>query len=130
MEIVNTPWGTYRKMYPRVYGDVGIDIDFVVKELYIMPCQSTSLQFHNHRDEVWYIQDGYGVVEIGDTTHDAFPGRKFKVAAGTKHRITCTSNEELFIVEVWYKNGKEHLSEDDIVRLEDNYGRADGKHSS
>jgi mannose-1-phosphate guanylyltransferase/mannose-6-phosphate isomerase len=82
-----------------------------------------SLQVHEGRDEFWQIVSGVGVgiVQIGDEIHAAYAGKTFFIPRGTKHRISNTSEEEyLTFTEIAMGD----VREDDIVRLEDDFGRS------
>ena len=93
------------------------------KVLFIAAGQSLSLQFHREKDESWYVQSGRCRIELGDTGEAVLSeeiveaGAAFRYTPGTVHRITAV--EYTTILEV----STPHL--DDIVRLEDRYGRAD-----
>ncbi len=91
---------------------------FLVKLLEVKDGERTSLQYHNQREEVWITLKGEGVAEVGEEKVLLLPGVVVKVERGVKHRIT--GKHGLTILEVWLG---EHLSEEDIVRLEDDYGR-------
>ena len=83
---------------------------------------SLSLQFHNEKDESWYVQSGKGTLELGEVGQAILnsevigAGACFRYRPGTVHRVTAL--EDLTILEV----STPHL--DDVVRLEDAYGRA------
>jgi quercetin dioxygenase-like cupin family protein len=94
---------------------------YVGKLLVINKGQSLSLQFHNVKDEAWYVLAGRAQLELGGPgermlDNDVIgPGESFHFPPGTVHRLTAL--EDTTIVEV----STPHL--DDIVRLEDRYGR-------
>jgi mannose-6-phosphate isomerase len=112
---VDKPWG-----YELIWADTEL---YVGKILFVREGCSLSLQFHNHKDETWYVQSGRAEVELGAagdrfTTREVVgPGAAFHLRPGTVHRITAI--EDTTVLEV----STPHL--DDIVRLEDLYGRAD-----
>jgi mannose-6-phosphate isomerase len=94
---------------------------YVGKLLFVKAGESLSLQFHRVKDESWLIQDGRVKVELG-SAGDALlkeevvgPGAAFRFRAGTVHRVTAL--EDATILEV----STPEL--DDVVRLEDRYGR-------
>jgi mannose-6-phosphate isomerase-like protein (cupin superfamily) len=94
---------------------------YVGKLLFVRTGQALSLQFHNQKDESWYVFEGRAVVEMG-APGDATPasevvpaGAAFRIRPGTVHRVRAI--EDTLIVEV----STPHL--DDVVRLEDDYGR-------
>jgi mannose-6-phosphate isomerase len=94
---------------------------YVGKILFVRAGQSLSLQFHNVKDESWYVQEGEAKLELGDTGQAVLnvevigPGACFRFRPGTVHRVTAV--EDTTIIEV----STPHL--DDVVRLEDRYGR-------
>jgi mannose-6-phosphate isomerase len=91
------------------------------KILFVKAGESLSLQFHNVKDESWYVLEGRAKLELGragDSILDEVviaPGEGFHFPPGTVHRVTGI--EDTRILEV----STPHL--DDVVRLEDNYGR-------
>jgi mannose-6-phosphate isomerase-like protein (cupin superfamily) len=111
---VEKPWG-WELIWAEAEAYVG-------KILFVRAGQSLSLQFHNVKDESWYVQEGRAKLELGDVgqailnTEVIGPGACFRFRAGTVHRVTAV--EDTTIVEV----STPHL--DDVVRLEDRYGRA------
>jgi mannose-6-phosphate isomerase-like protein (cupin superfamily) len=94
---------------------------YVGKILFVRAGQSLSLQFHNVKEESWLVQDGRASLELGApgqailNTEVIGPGASFHFPPGTVHRVTAL--EDTTIVEV----STPHL--DDVVRLEDRYGR-------
>ena len=110
---VDKPWG-----YELVWAETDT---YVGKILFVKAGESLSLQFHREKDESWLIQSGRAKVELG-SAGDAIlneevvgTGATFRFRPGTVHRITAL--EDTTIVEV----STPHL--DDVVRLEDRYGR-------
>ena len=94
---------------------------YVGKVLFVKAGESLSLQFHRVKDESWLVQDGRAKLELG-SAGDAMlkeevvaAGACFRFHPGTVHRVTAL--EDTTIVEV----STPHL--DDVVRLEDRYGR-------
>jgi mannose-6-phosphate isomerase len=93
------------------------------KLLFIRAGESLSLQFHNVKDEAWYVLDGRAELELGAPGERMLnkevvgPGAAFHFAPGTVHRVKAV--EDTTILEV----STPEL--DDIVRLEDRYGRTD-----
>jgi mannose-6-phosphate isomerase len=92
------------------------------KVLFVRAGQSLSLQFHREKDESWLVQSGRAKLELGEAGQGALaeevvgPGYAFHYPPGTVHRVTAV--EDTTILEV----STPHL--DDVVRLEDAYGRA------
>jgi len=91
------------------------------KVLFVKAGAALSLQFHNEKDESWLVQSGRAKLELGDAgqrlLHEEVigPGAAFRYRPGTVHRVTAI--EDTTIIEV----STPQL--DDIVRLEDLYGR-------
>jgi len=91
------------------------------KVLFVKAGQALSLQFHREKDESWLVQSGRAKLELGDAGQATLleevvgPGYAFHYAPGTVHRVTAI--EDTTILEV----STPQL--DDVVRLEDAYGR-------
>jgi mannose-6-phosphate isomerase len=97
--------------------------DYVGKVLFVKAGASLSLQFHREKDESWYVQGGRAELELAGPGEAVLvsevvgPGASFRLRPGTVHRVRAL--EDTTILEV----STPHL--EDIVRLEDEYGRAD-----
>ncbi len=91
-----------------------------VKHIFVAPGEKLSLQYHKRRREVWTVVAGSGIITVGDEPHEALPGRVFIIEKGQKHRAEGGPSG-LHFIEV--QTG-DYLGEDDIVRIEDRYGRA------
>ena len=78
-----------------------------------------SLQYHHHRSEYWLVVKGNALVQIGDKNYETGPGQ-YRHIPRKKHRLSNIGSEELVLIEVQIGN---YFGEDDIVRLEDIYGR-------
>ena len=95
---------------------------YVGKVLFVAAGHSLSLQFHREKDESWYVQSGRAKVELGEVGEAVLveevvtAGAAFRFEPGTVHRVTAL--DDTTILEV----STPHL--DDVVRLEDSYGRA------
>ena len=91
------------------------------KILFVRAGESLSLQFHRVKDEAWLVHEGRAELEMGapgaalTESEVVGPGAAFHMPAGTVHRVTAL--EDTLILEV----STPHL--DDVVRLEDQYGR-------
>ncbi len=109
---VSRPWGWYDSvdMGPR----------FQVKRIGVKPGSSLSLQKHHHRAEHWIVVKGTAEVTCGDDTFTLTENQSTYIPIGEVHRLRNPGVSELEIVEV--QSGS-YLGEDDIVRLEDTYGR-------
>lgn len=89
-----------------------------VKLLKVSAGQMTSLQRHKNRDELWFFVSGAGSVTLGKEILRASPGSFAYVRRDEVHRIRAIS--DVVVVEV----SLGEFDEEDIERLEDNYGRA------
>jgi mannose-6-phosphate isomerase len=108
------PWGHY-----EVLSD---GPDFKAKTITVRPGKRLSYQRHERRAEHWFVVKGTGVVTLDGASVDVEPGSAVDVPVGAAHRIHNTHDEsELVFVEVQHG---EYFGEDDIVRLEDDYGRS------
>jgi len=106
------PWGTYTTLV--------FDEGYQVKKITVKPGQQLSLQYHHKRAEHWVVVKGTALVQIGDHEYETNVGVHRHIPLGDKHRLTNIGKEELILIEVQYGS---YLGEDDIVRLDDNYGR-------
>lgn len=110
---VEKPWG-----WELIWADADA---YVGKILFVRAGQSLSLQYHLEKDESWYVESGRARLELGHTgeamLNESVIGRgdAFRFRAGTVHRVTAL--EDTTILEV----STPQL--DDVVRLEDRYGR-------
>ncbi len=106
------PWGEYSVLYAGP--------DYQVKRVQVSPGLRLSLQKHAKRVEKWTIVSGSGQASVGDQFIAAHPGVVIDIPVGEIHRIHNTGKEPLVFIEVQFGT---YLGEDDIVRLEDDYGR-------
>ena len=109
---VYRPWGNYQNLDE---GD-----GFLVKQIIVNPGAQLSLQRHNHRAEHWVVVDGTARVTRGDEVFDLGPNQSTFIPLGAVHRIENPGDKPLRIIEV---QAGDHISEDDIERLEDVYNR-------
>ena len=92
-----------------------------VKRLTVEPGQRLSYQRHAHRSEHWFVVGGEGVVTIDGDERPVAAGDAIDVPVGAAHRISSTGTEPLVFIEV--QHGRS-FGEDDIERLDDDYGRS------
>ena len=110
---VEKPWG-----YELIWAEAE---QYVGKVLFVKAGESLSLQFHRSKDESWLVQQGRAKIELGSAGDAVLKvevigaGACFRFRPGTVHRVTAL--EDTTILEV----STNHL--DDVVRLEDRYGR-------
>lgn len=109
---VYRPWGHYTFLHQ----DVGV----AVKALHVNAGAKLSLQKHVHRAEHWVVMEGVATVQRGDDTIILQENESIYVPKGVVHRIENATEKPLKVVEV--QTG-EHLCENDIIRLEDDFGR-------
>lgn len=95
---------------------------YKVKRIEVRPGQRLSYQTHEHRAEHWVVVRGTATFVIEGVTTTATPGEHVDVAQGAAHRIANEGAEPVEIIEV--QRG-DYTGEDDIVRLEDDYHRAE-----
>ena len=106
------PWGWYDSID---HGE-----RFQVKRIVVKPGASLSLQMHHHRAEHWIVVSGTARVTKGDETFLLSENESTYIPLGTVHRLENPGKVELEMIEV--QSGS-YLGEDDIVRIEDVYGR-------
>ena len=109
---VARPWGAYDSVDsgPR----------FQVKRIVVKPGAALSLQMHHHRAEHWVVVSGTAEVTVGDKVMLLSENQSTYIPLGQVHRLSNPGKVPLEIIEV--QSGA-YLGEDDIVRLEDTYGR-------
>jgi mannose-1-phosphate guanylyltransferase/mannose-6-phosphate isomerase len=110
---VHRPWGWYDSI------DEGGR--FKVKRIQVEPGASLSLQKHHHRAEHWIVVTGSAEVTNGDKVLTLTENQSTYIPLGAVHRLANPGSIALEIIEV--QSGS-YLGEDDIVRFEDTYGRA------
>lgn len=107
------PWGRY---------DVLAESDsFKVKTIVVTAGKRLSYQRHARRSEHWFVVKGHGTVTLDGEDITVGPGEAVDVPTGTCHRIENSGSEDLIFVEVQHGD---YFGEDDIERLDDDYGRA------
>jgi mannose-1-phosphate guanylyltransferase/mannose-6-phosphate isomerase len=109
---VNRPWGWFETIEE---GE-----SFKVKRIQINPGKSISLQRHQWRSEHWVVILGKAIVQKDNQEFELIQNESTYIDKNEIHRLSNKSNEVLQIIEV---QSGEYLEEDDIERLEDNYGR-------
>ena len=109
---VHRPWGWYDNID---YGE-----GFKVKRIQVKPGASLSLQMHEHRAEHWVVVRGVAKVVNGKEVITLLESESTYIPKGQSHRLSNPGPDFLEIIEV--QSGK-YLEEDDIIRMEDNYGR-------
>lgn len=110
---VYRPWGSYDSL------DMGER--FQVKRIMVKPGAALSLQKHHHRAEHWIVVSGTAEVTRDNEVFQLSENQSTYLPVGAVHRLRNTGTEPLELIEV---QSGDYLGEDDIVRLEDVYGRA------
>lgn len=106
------PWGTFTVL------DEGSD--FKVKRIEVLPGKRLSYQKHAKRAEHWVVVRGTAKVTLDDNEILVPAGEAIDIAIGAAHRVENPGTELLVFIEVQRGN---YLGEDDIVRLQDDFGR-------
>ena len=106
------PWGYYQ----------GVDIGarYQVKRIMVKPGARLSLQKHFHRAEHWVVVTGTAEVTVGDKVYTKHENESVYIPIGSVHRLANPGKIALELIEVQVGA---YLGEDDIVRLDDVYGR-------
>jgi mannose-1-phosphate guanylyltransferase/mannose-6-phosphate isomerase len=110
------PWGSY--------DDIDQGERFRVKRIIVNPGAELSLQIHYHRAEHWIVVRGTARVTRGEQSYLLTENQSTYIPLGVKHRLANPGRVPLEIIEV--QSGA-YLAEDDIVRLEDVYGRLEDR---
>lgn len=111
-QTVFRPWGSYTVLEEGP--------NFKIKRIVVNPGESLSLQLHHHRSEHWVVVSGEAWVQNGEAILTLKQNESTFIPAQNKHRLKNPTQAPLIIIEV--QTGS-YLGEDDIVRLEDQYGR-------
>lgn len=106
------PWGWYETVFEAP--------GHKVKRIGVKPGQRISLQRHRQRAEHWVVVLGEAVVTVGEVVQTMGVGEHVDIPLGAVHRLANVSAGPVAIVEVQFG---EYLGEDDIERLQDDYGR-------
>jgi mannose-6-phosphate isomerase-like protein (cupin superfamily) len=107
------PWGSWELL--------GAWPGYAVKRIVVTPGHKLSLQKHRHRAEQWTIVQGSALVTRDDSQVSLSAGDSIALPLGCTHRVENPGTEPLVFIEVQMG---QYLAEDDIIRLEDHYGRA------
>ena len=108
------PWGSWHV--------IDVNDGYKIKRIHVNPGCRLSYQTHSHRSEHWVVIRGVATCIIDGDVVVAGAGESVNVEQGAKHRLCNEGTEELVIVEV--QRGA-YTGEDDIIRLEDDYGRTE-----
>ncbi|MGR3318651.1 MAG: phosphomannose isomerase type II C-terminal cupin domain [Candidatus Anammoxibacter sp.] len=108
------PWGYYEILSDKP--------DHKVKRICVECGKRLSYQYHKKRKEHWFVVSGDALVTLDDKQINLKPGDYIDIPKGSSHRIQNPGNDLLVFIEI--QTG-EYFGEDDIVRIEDDFGRKD-----
>lgn len=116
-------WRIHREVYRPWghYDSIGSGSRYQVKRISVNPGAKLSVQMHHHRAEHWIVVSGTAMVTKGDETFLVTENQSTFIPLGTVHALENPGKVPLELIEV--QSGT-YLGEDDIVRLQDRYGRA------
>jgi mannose-1-phosphate guanylyltransferase/mannose-6-phosphate isomerase len=106
------PWGSWETL---LKGE-----GFHIKRIEVLPGKRLSLQSHEHRSEHWIVVSGTAQVELDGQTTTVNSNESIYVNATATHRLANPGTDNLIVIEVAVGS---YLGEDDIVRIEDDWGR-------
>ena len=111
-EFDRRPWGTYTVLEEAP--------NFKVKRIEVLPGKRLSYQKHSQRAEHWFVVEGTAKVTLDDKEIIVRAGESIDIPIGAAHRVENPAEGSLVFIEV--QRGS-YLGEDDIVRLQDDFGR-------
>jgi mannose-6-phosphate isomerase len=114
-EYSERPWGNYTVLDEDA-------ADHKVKRLVVHPGKRLSYQRHSKRAEHWFIVSGTAKVTLDGTVHEVHAGESIDIPMESAHRVANEGTTDVVFIEVQHGT---YFGEDDIVRLEDDYGRVD-----
>ena len=107
------PWGTYQVLLDEPYTKV--------KKITVKPGERLSYQYHEKRAENWTVVLGTALITIDGVELEITEGNSFFIPEEAKHRVKNESEtDDLIFIEVQVG---QYFGEDDIIRIEDDYGR-------
>lgn len=107
------PWGKFRSFPHHQAGSIKI--------ITVNPGGILSLQYHRRRSEFWVILDEGLEVTVSEKVWQSRKNDEIFIPRETPHRLRCTGQDEARVMEIWIGDS----DESDIVRLKDEYGRAE-----
>ena len=113
-EYSERPWGSFTVLDDTAF-------DHKVKRIVVAPGKRLSYQFHAKRAEHWFIVSGQATVVLDGVEYERGPGSAIDIELGQAHR--CENHGATPVVFIEVQHGT-YFGEDDIVRLEDDFGRA------
>lgn len=112
-QTVMRPWGSFTVLEEAE--------GYKIKRIEVKPGATLSLQMHHHRSEHWVVVSGTAKVVNGDNEYLLQANESTYIPVGNRHRLENPGIIQLVLIEV---QSGEYLGEDDIVRFQDQYGRA------
>lgn len=109
---VEKPWSKFEQYTHNMMS--------TVKVITVQPDGALSLQYHHWRDELWVVLDTGGRIELDDAVIYPRAGERVYIPRTTAHRLSVTGDRPVRILEISFGE----FDEDDIVRLDDVYGRS------
>tara|TARA_E500000178_G_C16394639_1_gene475926 strand:+ start:72 stop:434 length:363 start_codon:yes stop_codon:yes gene_type:complete len=110
--IYERPWGTYRTIEQKD--------NYQIKHIVVKPGKRLSLQYHHHRDEHWTIIKGKGSMQLDENVIEMTLNDRIFIPKESKHRMSNLTDSDVEFLEIQIGD---YLGEDDIVRIEDDFGR-------
>ena len=111
-KIYERPWGFYRTIEQKD--------NYQIKHIKVKPGKRLSLQYHYKRAEHWTIIKGTGIAQLNDKSIELTVNDTIFIPKEATHRITNNTDNFVEFIEVQIGD---YLGEDDIVRIEDDFGR-------
>jgi len=112
-EFDERPWGSFTVLDDQMF-------DHKVKRIVVAPGKRLSYQQHAKRAEHWFIVNGQPTVILDGVEHQLREGDSIDIAVGQAHRCENRGTTQVVFIEVQHGT---YFGEDDIVRLEDDFGR-------
>lgn len=112
--VTSKPWGNYENLFTNL-GEASISAKIIT----VNPKSRLSLQYHKHRYEYWFVLSGRAIVQLEKDVFTLIAGCTCTVPTGTLHRLGA----DVIVTQV-LEIAIGQFDEDDIVRVEDDYGRA------
>lgn len=106
------PWGSF-----TILAD---EQDHKIKRIVVKPGHRLSLQRHKHRCEHWLVISGTAHVTLNETVFPVASGEPVEIGRGDVHRVQNDGDVDMVFIEI--QRG-DYFGEDDIERLQDDYGR-------
>ena len=107
------PWGSFSQY--------AFNEDVTVSLMSVKPGELLSLQSHTARAELWIVFDEGTLIQVGEEEREYSPGDEVWIPAETKHRLSCSGDQPVRVLEVAYGNWQQ----EDITRYSDDYARPD-----